>query len=999
MTNFIRVFAPLAAVFFAFACTEKSNEPGPAPSDAGVVHDGGSERDGGPDPSEFEWPVETGPITITPSDAWKNRISAPDDEFRNPARDVGDEIRWVKFAVLMRDPSKVYFQDGRVYAYHYDFASAHLDPFVGLTRAELDAQSLHEEGQEVIFGAVLFPPSPDVEELGVQLVRQDAYHPEMVRIVFDLVVASIDASENTQPFYMPTFEQQASADQWRGWLSDRGVEVSSVSRWGTSLPCYAPGWAVGKLVRVEAEQIDEAYRTGALTAEDILLTNAVPAEIPFVAGVLSESPSTPNSHVAILARSYGVPFAQIDEVPAALVGKTVAVAAYDAFTGTCDVEVTDIDALDPAMLAALRALKAPPPLTIPAKQSLGAISGSVDDLDDSDIVYFGGKAANFGLLRDVVPDDSPQAVALSFDLWDAFLAQTLPTNKTLAQEIDDRLAGVTFPPNVAELDVKLDEIRTLIEDASFTAEQRTAIAAALAPFDPAKKIRFRSSTNVEDSDVFSGAGLYDSYSGCLADDTDADEEGPSQCDAERAKERGVYRAIKKVYASFYNDNAFMERLRHGVDESQVAMGVLVHHSFPDAIELANGVVVMDHDSPTWITAQIVSQPGAVSVTNPETGAPPEVMNAYLPNQGDPSLVLREPSSLVTLGTTVLEDPNEYFALLDLTRRVTDAYASRHPSLDSFLLDFEYKKIEPGDLVLKQVRRIPQTRPNTTTPAFLLGSSVELCTFQGEYGDVFSMHRGKSRWTIETTASWLDEASLDAGIFGRVAVEHLRDRSRVQSDGDLRTFPGATHTIDGTTLVESYADDEMSGARTFSIETHTVREVEDWRSPLFTYDDFSKYVWIDYATPKPLVDWMGSTTTTQDVINLQPCTGPDDLTPAHILHEEDIDGPNGVTVNTRLYWPPNPTGAIAGYTAPLIAWDATTITGLTTNPIVLRGWWSQTYRPEHHNFGSNFIFDPWLEEGIDSATLDELTTLDIRYLYIAPDRTFYAVGLDGTLRTL
>jgi len=87
------------------------------------------------------------------------------------------------------------------------------------------------------------------------------------------------------------------------------------------------------------------------------------------------------------------------------------------------------------------------------------------------------------------------------------------------------------------------------------------------PRPPAdKKIRFRSSTNVEDAGNFSGAGLYDSFSGCLADDLDEDNLGPSICDPRKPKERGAIRAIKKVLASFYNENAFLERLRHDIDE-------------------------------------------------------------------------------------------------------------------------------------------------------------------------------------------------------------------------------------------------------------------------------------------------------------------------------------------------------------------------------------------------------------------------------------------------
>ena len=73
------------------------------------------------------------------------------------------------------------------------------------------------------------------------------------------------------------------------------------------------------------------------------------------------------------------------------------------------------------------------------------------------------------------------------------------------------------------------------------------------------------------------------WSGCVLYDTDNNDTGPSHCDPDEPEERGVFRAMRKVYASFYNLNAYLERLRHGVNESEVGMALLVHHSYPDDI--------------------------------------------------------------------------------------------------------------------------------------------------------------------------------------------------------------------------------------------------------------------------------------------------------------------------------------------------------------------------------------------------------------------------------
>lgn len=68
------------------------------------------------------------------------------------------------------------------------------------------------------------------------------------------------------------------------------------------------------------------------------------------------------------------------------------------------------------------ALRLPPPLQIPAKSAKGQISLSADTLHPADVRYVGGKAANFGVLRQTLPNASPSpALAITFDLWDAYL--------------------------------------------------------------------------------------------------------------------------------------------------------------------------------------------------------------------------------------------------------------------------------------------------------------------------------------------------------------------------------------------------------------------------------------------------------------------------------------------------------------------------------------------------------------------------------------------------
>ncbi|XYH99487.1 PEP/pyruvate-binding domain-containing protein [Sorangium sp. So ce1128] len=953
---------------------------------------GGTGGEGGGNGGEggdgFTWPVDTYPIEITPSEDWKNQISFSDDLFVSTASE--DAPRWVKFTVLMHDPTKVYYQDGSKYQFHGEFATARLDPFFGMTQAEYDQVSLHEEGQQAILGAVLFPPwTVSAAEYGIQLVRQDAYHPEMARIVLELVKDSVVAPDGAQPFYFPTHEQAASAADNSELFAEGGFPVSSVERWMNGDACYAAGWALGRLRYVPPDAIDAAYASGELRAEDILLTDSVPAEVPYVAGIVSLSPSTPNAHTAILATSFGIPFVYIGdperaERAKALDGKEIALRAVPEGVA-CQVVLLDAEGkIAPADRERLLSLKRPGDLGLRPKEPLGAYAGSTEELGPADIVHFGGKAANYGLLRDAIPEASDTAIALSFDLWDDFLDQAMPGGSTLRAEIAARLGGYTYPPAMEALRSDLAAIRARItSDTTFSAGQRQAVEAALADFSPTRKIRFRSSTNVEDSAVFTGAGLYDSYSGCLADDQDADEAGPSRCDPGEDEERGVFRAIRKVYASFYNDNAFLARLLYGVNEDEVGMGVLVHHSYPDEDEMANGVATLWRRDADLREIKLVTQLGATSVTNPEGGALPEVVTVS--NYGEQVYVHRTSgSTLVPLGGHVMQWEDDYRALAALLGRVDERFREVYPDRTSYLLDYEFKKMKPGELVVKQVREVALPAKTPTLTPFLLDVPQEVCTFQAEYGDVFAIHRLKVRASLSTKTTFLTPEALASTLFEDATLTYLSGGSVATRSGSPAAWPAASHTYADEAATDSFVDGDGPSEITYSLSASPVPELlPPSVGPLLTLRDLPLTFSADYATPVPALDFDGTPiTVSSEAVWLTLCRADDPPREGALLQERSFSSDSGVVVATSFYWPPSPRdGTVVIYTAPLERWVETRIEGLTSSPIVLKGYHAQTYRPQHHNVNEDFVFEPRLEPGLDPALVAELEEKDIRLIYV------------------
>ncbi len=958
-------------------------------------------------------PVET--CSITPSAAWANAVALPDDAFVHRASASAPATPgvggWVKFAVLECLPGVVFFQDSSAYPFHYDFAVNELDPFVGMSRAEFDAATLYDAGRRAILGAVLVEPNAsglsNSNEYGIQLVANDAIARERVVEVFELVRANIGASAAANVFYFPTFEQKPTAVENEAYFASVGVTISSVARWSKGDVVYAPGWAIGELAFFAADEIDDAYERGDLEPDDILLTDGVPASVPLVAAILTLSPSSPSAHTAILSRTFGVPFGFLaDEARAeharALVGRRVAVRAYVSF-GETRIDVIDVeDEVDDALLTELRMLQAPDPLELTPVTPAGQIAFAMSDVELADVGVVGGKSAGFGTLARALPANVPTAVAFSFDLWKGMLDRPGTGGvgaSTLRERIDMRLVGHAYPPaDMAQLAADLKAVRDWIKDPALApfapGHEAEVLAVLLDPthaFASDAKIRFRSSSNMEDAARFTGAGLYSSNSGCLLDDLDEDEDGPSHCDPSEENERGVLRAMRKVFASFYDEQPFLSRLRYGVDERDVGMAILAHHSFPDEFELANGVATYERTAARNYTVTLETQAGAASVTNPEPGEIPERVTATRRTFGSLSLEFEGPSNLVPLGATVMDWSGEYEELVGLLKRAADRFASE-AGRSAFTLEFEFKKLAAGGaalpaggLVVKQLRELPTEDTTRDIVPFVIASTASRTTYQGGLKNLLSNHRLKVDVDLAVRSGWLDAIAAAENLFERVDLRFTDGCSVQERSFDVATSSDAFQAWDAGAVELTLAQPSLANPRTLVIRTLAVPErVSRSESPiLFAHDFVANSLTATHSDPVPL--WQGlpftgiPATFEEDVVLVEPAV------PSRTDLERVVRGSSdGIDIEVR-FASPEPPSVSAGYTAPVSRWDRTIVTGLTADPIVLTSAFSQSARPGHHNATENFLFEPRLDPGVSPELLAELEYLGVDVIVLALSR--------------
>jgi hypothetical protein len=331
---------------------------------------------------------------------------------------------------------------------------------------------------------------------------------------------------------------------------------------------------------------------------------------------------------------------------------------------------------------------------------------------------------------------------------------------------------------------------------------------------------------------------------------------------------------------------------------------------------------------------------------------------------------------------------------------------------TYILDMEYKKMAPGGralpaggLVVKQVRQVPSSS-RTQTP-FLINVPTEFEVYPGEFDtfevtDVFADHRLKSRWTLQTLSMTLDPDNLNAGLYADVQIEYI-DGDQVRTiDMPMALLPAAEHTFDGSEVVDSWQLPELDNPRAYHLHTTGIpTSVPPAQRPLFTPADFGlhafnvpfKCLTLDVDYDRPVTSWYqqpsgagvssGMRSTMRNRVRLWQRMAPQD----DDMRQERAFSSGGISITTVFYFPIAPEGDWvrgAGATAPLKRWDHTTIQGLTAEPIVLEGYYSQTYRPEHHNLVENFLFEPRLEPGISPAILSELSEKNVRLIHLILD---------------
>lgn len=576
----------------------------------------------------------------------------------------------VKTIIDQVSADRVYFQDTLTYPLHRAFAVAQLGypqgvPFVG--------EYLLPD-RRLLLGAVTH-----YEESGLwayEIAPYDLATPEMITKSFRLLRAGSFFGDGLR-LHLTAREQEALI----GRLPEdvRTVTTDEIYR-GLRYQPLNLGETLGQVRRLTAAEL----AAGSVSPREIVVLDRVPDDLTVVAGVITEAFQTPLSHVNVLSQQRGTPNMALRDARTLLaehegrwVRLTVGAFGYQ------------IESATQAEADAFWATRRPGPTAIPppdyGRQGLLAL----DDLSLKDIGAVGGKAAHFGELRKIQGVRARRGFAVPVRYYREFMQQN-----GFDRDLDALLADARFKTDSSHRRQQLESLQHRMRSAPVSPSLLTLIGERLGRDFPDTRMRFRSSTNAEDLRGHSGAGLYESTSGQPGD-----------------TKRPVDVALRTVWASLWSFRSFDERDWVRIDQTQVAMSVLVHPTYVD--ELANGVAVTANPfdaSPDGEDAfYINAQRGEASVVSPESGIVADQLLHFFFHSGQPATYFAH-SSLTPSGEPVLTRA-ELYDLGTQLAAIRDHFTPLYPTEDgaSLAMDVEFKLEQVGaerHIEIKQARPYP-----------------------------------------------------------------------------------------------------------------------------------------------------------------------------------------------------------------------------------------------------------------------------------------------------
>src|SRR5438132_416414 len=437
------------------------------------------------------------------------------------------------FVIDRQSGNRIYYVNTKRYPFHKDFVNG---TYLSLERGQVFFENNYlKANRRFIMGTIGY--QTPVRRWTFEFWEGDLILADQIKLASDIINKS---------FFIPVVFKPNSLRQEQVSASIPGLQrvlQTDISR-EQDYQALNVAKALGRIHVIP--RLDEHVEIG---FNEILVLDEVPVQLPPVAGIITTKPSTPLSHINLLAKGWGIPNVYIKNAQELFKQYNGWWVEFDARRDTYSIKRADNNALDEYQKRLKERLDVMKPRS---DLSITKLAG-LNEQRASSVIAYGAKSANLGeIIHAHLPGFAvPPGFTIPFYFYDQFLRE----NK-LDDAIYTMMNDQKFVHDPAYRRAYLTRMRENFQKGTVNPQLRAEVLRRYQAEFPGKGIFARSSTNSEDLPNFNGAGLYTTMPNLKTDDQ-------------------LIEGIKTVWASVWNFEAYEARERAGIDHAKIYMAVLI----------------------------------------------------------------------------------------------------------------------------------------------------------------------------------------------------------------------------------------------------------------------------------------------------------------------------------------------------------------------------------------------------------------------------------------
>src|SRR3984893_8185343 len=378
--------------------------------------------------------------------------------------DTSYALPHILFVIDRKDKNRIYYVNTKRFAFHKDFVNG---TYLSLERGrEFFENNYLKPNRRFIMGTVAY--QTPVKRWTFEFWEGDLIPPDQIKLAYEVVNNS---------FFAPVAFKPNSIRQDEASAPIEGMQRVLQSDIAREQEYQALNVAKG-LGRIHIiPKLDDHVEIG---SNEIIVLNEVPIQLPPVAGIITTQPSTPLSHINLLAKGWGVPNAYIKNAQELL-------KSYDGFWVQLEtkhdgysIKRADLDQLRQYQKRIAERRDLIKPRYDLSEKRLLTLAQQRKEM----IIAYGGKSANLGEVTHArLPGISvPPGFTIPFSYYDEFLKQNDFDDAIFGQMLNDQ----KFVHDPAYRRQRLKEMRERLQQGKIDGQLRREVLTKVAQLFPGK---------------------------------------------------------------------------------------------------------------------------------------------------------------------------------------------------------------------------------------------------------------------------------------------------------------------------------------------------------------------------------------------------------------------------------------------------------------------------------------------------------------------------------